>query len=142
MEALARISFVLGSCAVFSVGASKMSATLQSQEQDRKRLKELDGELARTTTRIQKQEAAIRQMLEGKLTLVQTARTFRELNQGQADGALARLRRCYPGTTEEEVYCRQVIGFCKIRGAHTAVLKLQRELQERLAARDLRFAIE
>jgi hypothetical protein len=101
--------------------------------------------------------AAIRHRLEakdnlglevacGRLTLVEAAARFRDLDEQPPRFSWEDFRRSHPGATEEERYCREVIKFVgrmlEARGVTDSpiVSRLEQELQAHLERGDLRLS--
>jgi hypothetical protein len=78
----------------------------------------------------------------GRLGLLEAARRFRDCNDGDPAGDLANLRHAFPGASDDEIYCRQVIHY--LEGRRTTLDPegklcegLRAELEERLTANKL-----
>jgi hypothetical protein len=103
-------------------------------------LAEPPEEVRRATARIQAKSLAIDDLLDGQTTLLEVAATFRAINA--TNPAITRaLRRDWPGDSDAEKVCRQVIGWAGLRAqerhgashAELTVARLERELEDLLA---------
>jgi hypothetical protein len=102
-----------------------------------------DAHFGPDTDSIQRIQAKIRiadEVAAGRLTLLEAARRYRPI-QESAPGGLRYLLHKYPGATEQEVLCRNVITFA--RGTPSlqperaiVVARLEAELAEYLACQD------
>src|SRR5262245_4691846 len=85
------------------------------------------------------------EVLEGRLGLLEAATHFRDLNEQPPPFLWERFRDRFPGRSDDERHCRQVIAFVKAalpeyRGADPApVARLEAELEELLRQGDLRL---
>jgi hypothetical protein len=75
----------------------------------------------------------------GRLSFLEAARRFRDLNDGDPVDDLAGMRCTFPGISDDELYCRQVIHYVAGRRPELdpdgeLVVRLTRELDERAAA--------
>jgi hypothetical protein len=87
--------------------------------------------------RIQAKVQIADEVVAGRLTLLEAARRYRPL-QESAPGGLRYLLRKYPGATEQEVLCRNVITFARGTPSMqperaTVVARLEAELAEYLS---------
>jgi hypothetical protein len=89
--------------------------------------------------RIVAKRRVTRDVLEGRLSLLEAAIRFRDLNAQRRPNPVS-LRDAYPGRTDAERVCRQVISwvvaeaqFIDPQQAKTVVASLERELEQRLA---------
>ena len=103
-------------------------------------LADVPDEVRRATARIQAKNLAIDDLLDGQLTLLEAAATFRAINATNRD-VTAALRRDWPGNSDAERICRQVIHWAGLRAqerqgashAELTVARLERELDGLLA---------
>lgn len=99
----------------------------------------LDERYRLLRARLEAKQAVVDEVLRGQLTLLEAAAHFHAWNQRppQADGLV---RQCYPGATEIEQVCRQVISFVEgsLEGrpeeAERINMLLETELQRHLHA--------
>jgi hypothetical protein len=80
----------------------------------------------------------------GRLTLLEAAARWRDLDTGMSEGERASWRACTDGATEEERYCRQVLDRTGalaegMSEGSAAIDRLRRQLEEALATRNLRL---
>jgi hypothetical protein len=67
---------------------------------------ELDREAEETFRRLAARDEAVRDVLDGRLTLWQAAARFRDLDATAPACARRDLARCFPGISEDERCCR------------------------------------
>ncbi len=108
---------------------STIVASRKSDELDRKREGLLD--------RLHKKHFLSLQVLEGRLGLLEAAAHFRALDQAPPAFHWAEFRDSFPGASEEERHCREVI--CHVDGVKTihpnataVVARLEQELRAHL----------
>jgi hypothetical protein len=96
--------------------------------------------------RIALKEEVMADLLSDRLTLLETAAWFRRLDR--ADGGPIWGPRSFPGNTEDERYCRQVLSWVKIQTTSWAPsqremlqCRLEEELQDHLASHDGRVEL-
>jgi hypothetical protein len=87
---------------------------------------------------------AVEDALAGRLSLLEAAAVHRDLDAGLPPGQRDAWRLCADGATEEERYCRGVLLQARTLAegrpkAEAAVTRLRRQLEEALAAGDLRL---
>ncbi len=100
------------------------------------RLQKLEWELGETGAALRRRSEVMDAVIEGRCPLPEAAAHFLELNQGLSCFRWEDFRRFYPGATDEERCCRQVIRHvaCRLedrpdRGA-AVVRRLEAELEE------------
>jgi hypothetical protein len=119
---------------------------LQIQQQlaeERRRSEALDHESRRTQQHLEMQLQVIRDLLENRLTLLEAAGRFRDLAHPWTTGNPV-FCMAFPGQTEEERFCRQVIAFVRTGGPARLARwaradSLEEELAQRLAQGPLRM---
>jgi hypothetical protein len=85
--------------------------------------------------RVEKKEGVARMVLNGQMTLVRAAREFRSLDRGWPPFNQEQFRYAYPGATEDERHCREVIAWVRIQEdddpclGPAVVARLERQLQ-------------
>ena len=89
-------------------------------------------------------ERAAEDALAGRLTLPEAAAVWRDLDAGMPPGQRESWRLVTEGDTDDERYCRLVLATAAQTaagrpGAEAAVTRLRRQLEEALAAGDLRL---
>src|SRR5262245_1705481 len=72
----------------------------------------LDVEDEIVLRRIARKEALVQELLAGRMGLLETAAWFRELNAERPD-YLPMIRNAFPGSTDDERYCRNVIYYAQ-----------------------------
>ncbi len=80
---------------------------------EQRRRADLDALDATALQRVALKDAVIRDLLNGRMTLVEAAGQFRRINDNYAN-ADAILRLMFPGTTTEEALCRNVLTFVEM----------------------------
>jgi hypothetical protein len=70
---------------------------------------DIDLRVAETGRRIRRKTAALAEVVQGRRTLFEAAALFRALDQGGSSFQWARLRERFPGGSDEERHCRQVL---------------------------------
>jgi hypothetical protein len=109
------------------------------------RSRRLDEQLRVASCRSTEEERLAQDVAAGRLGLVEAAGRFRDLAAEDPVLNPEAFRRTYPGDTDEERYCRQVIRFVQLSlgeqpGADPAVAgRLEAELQDRLRRGGLRL---
>jgi hypothetical protein len=76
-----------------------------------RRSQQLDGALQGMLRRVAEQRQVARQVLGGRLTLLEAAACLRVIWADEPPPFRAAVRRHFPGVTEEEWLCRRVIAF-------------------------------
>ncbi len=112
---------------------------LQEQiARDTQRRAELEEENQGVLRRVDEKQAVSREVLAGRLTLVEAAARFRTVNTAYPE-SMSYLRNLCSGGSDEERLCRQVIGWVEGEGSggdraetHRVVARLEAELQELL----------
>lgn len=85
---------------------------------------------------------AVEELLSNQISLAQAAARFQILDLGRAYRHEAMFRETFPGTTEEERYCRQVIAFVNGRRSESPeatfrnVARLKAELRSHIVGTD------
>src|SRR5262249_33796987 len=106
--------------------------------EQQRRADELEDQLADAVRRSEATEAAVKEVIAGRLTLREAAARFRALAKENPDFQWETFRRTYPGASDEERHCRQVIDAAqKALGyepdeAAEVVTRLEAELREHL----------
>jgi hypothetical protein len=99
---------------------------------------DLDLRLAAAHRPSEARKRIARQVLAGKLSLLQAAVRYQDLNESYDDFCWEDFRTRYPGATDDEHACRQVIEFVKIELSDhpqlsgLTVTKLEQELESLL----------
>jgi hypothetical protein len=102
-------------------------------------------EVAGVIRRIDAKEELGREVVAGRLALVDAAARFRELDEQPPKFHYEEFRDSHPGMTDDECRCREVILFLRsmlaARGERDSpvVSRLEEELQAHLERRDLRL---
>ena len=118
------------------------AASERAAEAEREKLDALLHGVAR---RVDAKEQVAQEVAEGRLTLAEAAARFRDMNQQLPAFAWDTFRQAYPGRSDDERHCRQVIEFVRaqvqaLSMADRAVAgRLEAELQEHLDRGDLRL---
>jgi len=88
---------------------------LQSRlDETQRQHEERDVEDQRVMQRIQIKDALITQLIDGRATIPEVAAQFKKLNAGRVD-YLGLFRKQYPGASDDECYCRNVLSFAESR---------------------------
>jgi hypothetical protein len=104
-----------------------------------------DDRAARVTVRLTEKHRVAAEVIEGQLGLLEAARHYRDLNEQPPPFYWEGFRHNFPGRSDDERHCRQVIAFVKgalpeHRGADPAlVARLEAELEDLLRQGDLRL---
>jgi hypothetical protein len=107
------------------------------------RSRRLDERLGTVLRCCSEERRLAREVVAGRLGLVEAAGRFRDLTADEPTFNRESFRRAYPGGSDEERYCRQVIAFVRVAlseqpGADPSVVGcLEAELQDRLERGDL-----
>ncbi len=110
--------------------------SLQAEEHER--VRELEEERVRTLRRVQARRDVVAAVITGRMTLPEAAGAFRELNRGTPSSFWAAFPHTYPGDSDEERHCRQVIGYVRTEleeypgGENEVLRRLEAELQAHL----------
>jgi hypothetical protein len=113
--------------------------------EEQRRDAELDGQLDTVRRRTEARKALVRDLGAGRLTLLETAARFRDLDRSAPDFQWDVFRRGYPGDSDDERHCREVIrqlwAFEPLGPAPTRELarRLEGELADYLARGTLRL---
>lgn len=83
-------------------------------ENDQRQQNELDVEDQLVLQRIEIKEGLISQLIDGRTTIPEVAAHFKQLNEGR-ELYLALYRKQYPGASDDECYCRNVVAFAEAR---------------------------
>jgi len=83
-------------------------------EQDQQQRDDMDAEDQRVLQRVEIKEGLITQLIEGRTNIPEVAAHFKLLNAGRGD-YLALFRSQYPGASDDECYCRNVLAFADSR---------------------------
>jgi hypothetical protein len=86
-----------------------------------------------TRRRIEAKQKVIRQLVEGRLALLEAAAWFRYLNENPSD-CQDGYRTAWPGHSDEEKLCRQVIGWVEVEVRERSSLSQAEEMTRRLEA--------
>lgn len=140
MDAFGRLILSLATCAVVLVTMMDIGRHFDRIRGDDRRLEELGQDTRAVLERIHQQHEAIADLLAGKRTLLQTAGVFRTLSRQRPAASIEMLRRSFPGDSEEEVFCRQVLAYAHLDASPAVETALQREFHERRLQGTLRFS--
>jgi hypothetical protein len=119
------------------------SPGLAAADPETERSRRLDEQLRIVHRRFLEQQWLARDVAAGRLGLVEAAAGYRDLTADDPSFNGEVFRRAYPGGSDEERYCRQVIAFVRVTlheqpGPDRAVVgRLEAELQDRLERGDL-----
>jgi len=100
-------------------------------------------EVAAVVRRLHEKQALAREVADGRLTLREVAARYRELDEAAPGFHWEEFRRKYPGASDEERHCREVISFVRALppergdGERTVAGRLESELQASTARGDL-----
>jgi hypothetical protein len=114
------------------------TATYGAVAAEAERLKKLERELGETDAATRRRAEVVSAVIEGRCPLPEAAAHFLELNRGLSCFRWEDFRRFYPGATEGERCCRQVIRHvaCHLEdepdGGAAVVRRLEAELEEYL----------
>jgi hypothetical protein len=105
---------------------------------------ELDKLYQALRQRVAEKERLAAQVAEGRLALPDAAARFRDLDRQPPPFYWDRFRRSYPGCSDEERHCREVISYVQaLRGRSgqgaVVVARLEAELRDLLDRGDLRL---
>ena len=123
-------------------GAPAAAESERAAEAEGERLEALSRGARR---RLDAKAGVILEVLQGRLTLPEAAARFRDLNDQLPAFNWEQFRQAYPGRSDDERHCQQVIQFVRnevqARGAAdlAPVARLEAELHERLDRGDLRL---
>jgi hypothetical protein len=107
-----------------------------AEEQERVRV--LEEEHVRTLRRGQMRRDVVAAVITGRMPLLQAAGAFRELNRGAPSSYWGMFGRLYPGASDEERHCRQVIAYVRTEleeypgGENEVVRRLEAALRAQL----------
>jgi hypothetical protein len=104
MSAL-KFVLVLGACVL--IGSLGLVAL--ALEPGYRQSAELEKSTQNTILRLKGKEETVQKYLDGKLTFLETAAHFRALDQGAPGFNWEEFRDAYPGDSDEERHCREVI---------------------------------
>jgi hypothetical protein len=112
--------------------------------QEANRDEQLDEALQATQRRTVAKAELAQEAAAGRLTLFEAAARFRDLDAGVTEDYRCGWRHLAEGASDEERYCRQVIGYARLalrdRSDGPALLdRLRAQLDEALARGDLRL---
>jgi hypothetical protein len=100
---------------------------------------ETDSQLLLIRRLTSERNEVVDNLTAGRLSFLEAARRFRDLNDGDPVDDLAGLRSTFPGASDDELYCRQVL--CYVAGRRPELDpdgkllgRLARELDERAEA--------
>jgi hypothetical protein len=140
-------------CAAFLSASALLVALLLGRDGSGGRGSE-DEPVAGEDDRIEREVAACERRREarrrialdlaaGRLTLLEAAEHFRDLNEAYPGFSWIPFRRHFPGSSDDERHCRQVIKFVALEGgpgrAATARERLEAQLQDHLRRGTLRL---
>jgi hypothetical protein len=99
-------------------------------------------EVAAVVRRLHEKQALAREVADGRLTLRDAAARYRELDEAAPGFHWEEFRRKYPGASDEERHCREVISFVRglpdrKDGEEAVAARLESELQGYVARGDL-----
>jgi hypothetical protein len=77
------------------------------------RSKALDQAWADTLRRMEEKPALARSLAGGRLTLLEAAARFRDLDRGASDFNVEEFRHTYPGASDDERHCREAIAWVR-----------------------------
>ena len=109
---------------------------LKEVQEQQRRSDDLDDVMAAVVRRRALKQAVVEELLAGRITLRAAAARFRAINEAAAAFPWDEFRRAYPGSTDEERHCREVIAQMKVlrwdRPGEMAevVARLEAELQD------------
>jgi hypothetical protein len=112
------------------------------------RLGKLDRERKETDVANRRREEVLGAVIEGRCSLPEAAAHFGELNRSMSGFHWENFRRFYPGASDGERYCRQVIRHvaCRLEGrpdqGEAVVRRLEAELEECLRRGPVRLPAE
>jgi hypothetical protein len=117
-----------------------------------RRADELERRRLACALRKQMRDQIIEEVIADRLTLFQAATRFQELNESDPHFCWGVLRSAYPGATDHECCCRQIIAFVQIdleddpTRARAVVERLERQLDGYMAKstghyRDFEFVV-
>jgi hypothetical protein len=69
----------------------------------------LEGERAAVLARAHAKHGMLMDLIEGRLTLLETATRYRDMDQAQGNRQVDRLAEIWPGGCQPERYCHQII---------------------------------
>jgi hypothetical protein len=106
---------------------------------EHRRAESLEQQMQAALARVSKRKDIVRQLLAGQVTLVAAARSFRALDLEAESFSWEAFRRTYPGDTDEERHCREVIDWVagELKEADpcwalSVLCQVERELEEAL----------
>jgi hypothetical protein len=110
-------------------------------EQERARDAELRAKIAATHERELAKARVAQALLDERLTLVQAAARFRDINRSRADSPWEQFRARFPGDSDDERHCRQAADALRGFGAESVARArtLEAELQAHLDGGTLRL---
>jgi|SRR5262245_13212648 len=106
--------------------------------EEQEQLRKLEEERVRTLRRVQVRRDVVAAVITGRMTLLQAAGAFRELNRGSPSSYWGAFGHLYPGASDEERHCRQVIAYVRTEleeypgGENEVVRRLEAELRGHL----------
>ena len=107
---------------------------VQRQLEDERRREVVLSDLTqRTAHSLQAKSQVVEELRHRRLTLLEAAARFRDLSRPGRDDFHEWFRRAYPGKTDEERWCRQVIRF--LRGHSLKLEPLAEQYEAELARR-------
>jgi hypothetical protein len=117
-----------------------LDAIGQAAESNRR----IDEEILATQMRMDRREVVTEDVVASRLTLVEAAARFRRVDADASEAYRHGWRHLSEGDSDEERYCRQVLGYAglALRGradAADVLAGLNRQLEEALARGDLRL---
>ena len=122
----------LDSDSLFDLATANERARLKTEElvaKDRQVVDNLEGK-----------QKVVRQLLDGRLTLREAAARFQELNEACSVYDWERFRETFPGRTDEERHCRQVLVAVRpyldssVSASRELLARLETELEESIAS--------
>src|SRR5262245_44543068 len=85
-------------------------------EEEQKRALELEQQRLGAVRRIAERQAVVDAVVAGRMDLLQAAARFRHLNESLPEVSRDVIRAYFPGASDEERVCRQVIHWLRHRG--------------------------
>jgi hypothetical protein len=134
-------------CLAGSVGLDfrNVPATLDSLQQEAQLDERLDEQIQATQERSAAKNGVTEDVAAGRLTLLEGAARFRDLDASAPEGYRRAWRQLAKGASDDERYCRQVLGYLAAvlrnrPGGGAAVRgRLEAELRRRLERGELRL---
>ena len=122
----------------WGTGQVLMLAGYSQLAEEQEQLRKLEEERVRTLRRVQVRRDVVAAVMTGRMTLLQAASAFRELNRRSPSSYWGAFGHLYPGASDEERHCRQVIAYVHTEleeypgGENEVVRRLEAELRGHL----------